>query len=240
MAVLRIYRPPKPNSAFIPEIHDLLTTLCTSTSSNLTILGDANIHVDTPSRPPASDLLQLLDCLHLTQHVKVPTHDKGHTLDFVICSSPISYLKVLEVGVSDHKLIQMELPFPHPHAKPKWQISFRNIKNINQDTITQDLQLLSSYSATFTSVSEAVDYYNSSLANLLDIHAHVKRKTVTFSHSAPWYTSELRLMKSAGRTLEHRLKNLRTDRAQTGLQGTSEGLLKSPWDCTRPVLLPIS
>lgn len=86
ITVLLVYRPPKPNAPFIPELHNLLTTLCT-TSSNLTILGDINIHVHISSHPPASDLLQLLDCLHLTQHINAPTHDKGRTLDMVISSS---------------------------------------------------------------------------------------------------------------------------------------------------------
>ena len=70
MTVLLTYRPPKSNSAFIPEISDLLTTLCTS-SANIIILGDINIHVDTPSCLPAAEFLQLLDSLNLQQHVDV-------------------------------------------------------------------------------------------------------------------------------------------------------------------------
>lgn len=42
---LPFYRPPKPNPAFVPQSHDLLTTLC-STSTNVT-LGDVNPHADT-------------------------------------------------------------------------------------------------------------------------------------------------------------------------------------------------
>ena len=54
VTVLLIYRPPKPNQAFIPEINELLTTLCT-TSAHTVILGDLNIHVDTPSCHPAAE-----------------------------------------------------------------------------------------------------------------------------------------------------------------------------------------
>ena len=205
MTVLLIYRPPKSNSAFIPEISDLLTTLCIS-SANIIILGDINIHVDTPSCPPAAEFLQLLDSLNLQQHVDVPTHSKGHTLDLVISNSaPISNLLVYDLGVSDHKIVSMELPFPPPYAKPKRQIHFRNLKKINKDALALDLQLLSSDPTDFLSVADSVDSYNQSLSSLLDLHAPLTSRTVSFSRSAPWYTCELRKMKAAGRVLERRL-----------------------------------
>lgn len=148
LTILLIYRPPKPNSAFIPEMHDLLSTLC-ATSANIIILGDLNIHVDTPSCHYAAEFLHLLDCLNLTQHVDVPTHTRGHTLDLVITNSdPISKLSVYDLGVSDHKAISMELPLLLPHTKPKRQIRFRNLKNINPDTMTSDLQHLSTITPT--------------------------------------------------------------------------------------------
>ena len=86
MTVLLIHRPPKPNSTVIPEISDLLTTLCI-TSANTIILEDFNIHVDTPSGHSAADFLQLLDSLNLQQTVDAPTHSRGHTLDLVISNS---------------------------------------------------------------------------------------------------------------------------------------------------------
>ncbi|XP_055022551.1 uncharacterized protein LOC129412584 [Boleophthalmus pectinirostris] len=123
VTVLLIYRPPKPNSAFIPEMADLLSTLCT-TSANTIILGDINIHVDSPSCKPAADFLQLLDTFNLQQHVDVPTHSRGHTLDLVISNSaPISNLQVYDLGVSDHKVVSMELPFPSPHFQTQAAVS---------------------------------------------------------------------------------------------------------------------
>ena len=202
--ILLVYRPPKPNPAFIPEIHDILTALCT-TSANIIILGDFNIHVDTPSYHLAAEFLHLLDCLTLTQHVVVPTHTRGHTLDLVITNSTlISNLLVSDLGVSDHKAISMEIPILFPPDKPKRQISFRNLKNINTNSLTFDLQQLSSVN--FQTATDSVNFYNASLSSLLDLHAPVKTRTVTFPHSAPWYTSELRAMKRAGRVLEWRLK----------------------------------
>ncbi len=204
MTILLIYRPPKLNSVFISEIHDLLTTLC-STTGNILILGDFNIHIDTPSCNFAVEFLQLLDCLDLQQHIDVPTHSRGHTLDLVISNfAPICNLLVYDLGVSDHKVISMELPLPCSLIKVKRQMCFRNLKKINLVSLAIDLQQLSS--ADFSSVTESVDFYNRSLSSLLDIHAPVKTRTVTFSRSAPWFTCELRKMKEAGRVLERRLK----------------------------------
>ena len=200
---LLIYRPPKPNTSFIPEMSNLLTTFCTS-SADVIILGDMNIHVDTPSCHFAAEFLQLLDCFNLKQLVDVPTHTRGHTLDLVITNSaPLTNLQVYDLGVSDHKIISMELPSSSSLSKPRRNISFRNLKNINQEHLSADFQHLSTL---FSSADEAVDYYNSHLSSLLDHHAPVKTRAVTFTRPAPWFSDGLRKMKAAGRVLERRYK----------------------------------
>ncbi|KAJ4938115.1 hypothetical protein JOQ06_002741, partial [Pogonophryne albipinna] len=103
------------------------------------------------------------------------THAKGHTLDLVITNSaPISNLLVYDLGVSDHKTISMDMSFQSPLSKPKCKIHFRNLRNINPDTMTLDLQHLSS--ANFLSVNESVECYNQSLNSLLDLHASLKTR----------------------------------------------------------------
>ncbi|KAL6486782.1 hypothetical protein MHYP_G00034080 [Metynnis hypsauchen] len=52
------------------------------------------------------------------------------------------------------------------------------------------------------SVNDAVDFYNKTLSSILDLHAPVKTRTVTFSRPAPWFTDELTEMKAARRALE--------------------------------------
>ncbi|CAM4487196.1 unnamed protein product [Leuciscus chuanchicus] len=114
-------------------------------------------------------------------------------------------LSVHDLGVSDHKAISLELPTLSPISKPGRKISFRNLKNINPVTLTTDLRHLSA--ANPLSVTKSVDFYNSSLSSLLDHHAPVKSRTVTFTRSAPWYTRELRLQRRTGRVLERRFKD---------------------------------
>ncbi|KAL6466824.1 hypothetical protein MHYP_G00246280 [Metynnis hypsauchen] len=200
---LLIYRPPKPNSSFILEISNLLATFCSS-SADVIILGDMNIHVDIPSCRSATEFLQLLDCLNLKQLVVAPTHIRGHTLDLVITNSaPLKNLQVYDLGVSDHKVVSMELLSSVNPSKPKRYICFRNLKKINPAHLAADLQHLSTH---FSSPDEAVEYYNSHLRSLLDHHAPIKSRAVTFTRSAPWFTDGLRRMKTAGRALERRYK----------------------------------
>uniref|UniRef100_A0AAQ5ZK56 Reverse transcriptase domain-containing protein n=1 Tax=Amphiprion ocellaris TaxID=80972 RepID=A0AAQ5ZK56_AMPOC len=201
VTVILIYRPPKPNSLFLSEIHDLLMSFC-STTTNILILGDFNIHVDSSSNHTVEEFLQVLDCFDLKQHVDVPTHDRGHTLDLVITDSlPVKSLQVFDMGVSDHCAVSMELPASSLLDKSKRQICFRNLDKIDQAALSADLKELST---DFTTAEEAVQYYNTNLHSLLDSHAPVRSRTVTYLHSAPWFTPELRKVKTAGRILERR------------------------------------
>ncbi|KAL6490182.1 hypothetical protein MHYP_G00005270 [Metynnis hypsauchen] len=181
-------------------MYNLLSPLCT-TSANIIIIGDINIHVNNPSCRFAAEFLQMLDCFSLRQLVDVPTHSRGHTLDLVITdSAPVRNLSVYDLGVSDHRVVSMELPILSLSMKPKRQICFRNLKRINPEIMTIDLKNL--LHTDLPSVNDAVDFYNKTLSSILDLHAPVKTRTVTFSRSAPWFTDELREMKAAGRALE--------------------------------------
>ncbi len=47
-------------------------------------------------------------------------------------------------------------------------------------------------------LDELTSYYNDQLQNVLDVVAPVRTRIVSFAHTAPWYTSELRLLKAKG------------------------------------------
>ena len=84
-----VYRPPYSEahpittSVFLTEFADYLesTVLCTD---QLLITGDFNLHVDVIDDSDACRFHELLDSIGLDQHVKVPTHTSGHTLDLII------------------------------------------------------------------------------------------------------------------------------------------------------------
>ncbi|CAJ1050799.1 LOW QUALITY PROTEIN: uncharacterized protein LOC127597372%2C partial [Xyrichtys novacula] len=114
LVIVTIYRPPKPHPSFLSDFFEFVTHLNTISSSVL-LLGDFNFHIDNPTCKQASDFLDLLDTLNLTQHVHSPTHSHGHTLDLV-CSTGISihHLSTTNLYISDHLAVTFNVDPPPP------------------------------------------------------------------------------------------------------------------------------
>lgn len=199
--IVAIYRPPKPSDVFLKEFSTLLTSVC-AMSPTVILLGDFNIHIDNPANTFANDFKSLLDCLGITQHVNLPTHNKGHILDLICCTdiTPTN-LDVTDFPISDHKAVLFDIHTQLHKAKEQWTISFRNIKHIN----TTDLStLISSHPSPppGSSPADLVTHYNNCLSSSLTTLAPVKTRSVSFTHTAPWFTPDLRQLKATGRRLE--------------------------------------
>ncbi|XP_051933602.1 uncharacterized protein LOC127608524 [Hippocampus zosterae] len=85
-------------------------------------------------------------------------------------------------------------------AKSPRTIVYRNIKDINIDSLTAWLTTLT------PDIDSTPDYlvfqYNSGLTSILNTLAPVKSRSVLFTRSAPWFTPHLRSLKSQTRQLE--------------------------------------
>ena len=92
LRVVIVYRPQtmdnnkSSTSLFFEEFSRLLEALATAPGS-LLMAGDFNFHVNVPSDCDAQRFLRLLKTFNLKQHINVPTHRSGHTLDLVITRS---------------------------------------------------------------------------------------------------------------------------------------------------------
>ncbi|KAM9790323.1 uncharacterized protein ACBT44_018929 isoform 1-T2 [Syngnathus typhle] len=204
-----IYRPPKSHPSFLSELSELLT-IVSSVSYRLLLIGDFNIHIDQPTAPLTSDFISVLECFHLTQHITFPTHTKGHTLDIVCSSFPLtSSPRPLTFPLSDHLCILFSAPLPSPHKSTKRTISYRNIKTVNPITLCQLLSSALPSDPTSSSPDDLATTLNNILSDSLDSLAPWKTSSVTFTNSAPWYTPELRTMKQTGRQLERLYKKTR-------------------------------
>ena len=62
----------------------MLETLVTHGCPAVVVGGDINVHVENPSDLNASCLMELLTSMDLQQHVALPAHQAGGTLDLVI------------------------------------------------------------------------------------------------------------------------------------------------------------
>ena len=68
------------NAMFLEQFSDLLESYVSC--DRLFVVGDLNVHFDTPSDPSTSALNVVLDNRTFHQLVNVPTHRRGHTLDW--------------------------------------------------------------------------------------------------------------------------------------------------------------
>ena len=77
----------------------------------LFVVGDLNVHFDKPSDISTSALNVVLNNLRLHQLVKVPTHRRGHTLDWLITNRATDALDltVVDMLLSDHFVISFDL-----------------------------------------------------------------------------------------------------------------------------------
>lgn len=199
--LVNIYRPPKPNKDFIDEFNTFLTHIC-SLSSNIILLGDLNIHMDNTNHALTKDFISCLDSFGLQQYIDFPTHSKGHILDLVCCSgvTPLN-CSAVDLPISDHMLVSFNLSLTLSKTKQSRIMSFRNIKNINLADLTTGIDSFPIITPPCTP-DQLVSHYNDGLQTLLDSLAPLKTRTVSFPHSAPWFSPHLRLLKAKGRQLE--------------------------------------
>ena len=108
LLLLSIYRPgsSRVSSALFDELSTLLETLVVH-GCPVVVGGDLNVHVEDPSDIHGARLLDLFQSMDMIQHVTLPTHKEGGTLDLVATFSDLA-IKNLNVdppnAVSDHNL----------------------------------------------------------------------------------------------------------------------------------------
>ena len=91
--------------------------------------------------PDAKKFTDLLETFGLVQHVNVPTHTSGHTLDLIISRSnndiTISSPRT-SLFLSDHSFIECELDIIRPILSVG-EVHFRKLKKIDIDTFKADI-----------------------------------------------------------------------------------------------------
>uniref|UniRef100_A0A3B3IPM6 Reverse transcriptase domain-containing protein n=1 Tax=Oryzias latipes TaxID=8090 RepID=A0A3B3IPM6_ORYLA len=203
--VATIYRPPKPNKEFISDFSNFLTHLSLLTP-NIILLGDFNIHMDRCNNLAAKDFISCLDSFGILQHITTPTHIKGHILDLVCCSGVLpNACKVDPLPLSDHSLVTFNVNIASTGSTPTRSITYRKLNNINLDHFSSHITNLHD-TDTLHTPDGFVSHYNNNLRNILDIHAPLKTRMVSFSLTAPWFTPYLRQLKAKGRRLERLYK----------------------------------
>ena len=182
---------------------------------NFIISGDINLHMDTD--PTYSrKFKEILDTFNLVQHVQLPTHLKGHTLDVIITynnNPDISNIEAKEYNeISHHYLIGFNVN-AIPIMKTEKLICYRNIKGIDLKKFTDDLQRTNEIDQ-LCSFGDNITNYNRNLQTILDKHAPMKSKTIKISPNAPWFDGEYDNLRKRRRKAEkvYRRTRLKTDK----------------------------
>ena len=207
-----LYKPPS-NTSFDSFIQDFITyaDAMTTLPGKLLMVGDFNIYVDNQQDAHAQQFMEILTSLNLEQHVSGPTHIRGHTLDLIVTRTSetiITPIKTHAPIMSDH----MPLTFGLHILKPpnmKTTITSRNIKNINTEAFTEDINNSELITNPATDIHSLVDQYNTTLASILDSHAPVQTKVIQVRHRPPWITEAILDAKRARRRAERKWKSSR-------------------------------
>lgn len=66
-----------------------------------------------------ADFIALSESFNLVQHVKGPTHNKGHTVDLVLSYGvSLNNFELLDIDISDHKAVIFQTLLPLPVRRP--------------------------------------------------------------------------------------------------------------------------
>ncbi|XP_073709407.1 uncharacterized protein [Misgurnus anguillicaudatus] len=155
------------------------------------------------------DFLDIIHSFNFIQHVDFPTHTRGHILDLV-CSTGLNIdtLSYADLAISDHLAITFYINPPSPYFKQRRTISHQNLKSLCPTTLSTHIANNISISSIpdNSTTEDLVVHYNRILTSSLNTLAPVITSTVTFSRSAPWFTTEFHRLKKERRQLERLYK----------------------------------
>lgn len=209
--IFAIYRPPPSSAngfttkAFLDEIDEFFGR-CAMLGGHIVIVGDFNVHVDQPSLPVSRQFLDLISASGFRQHIELPTHQHGHTLDLVIsrCADNILHnCGVLDKGISDHYVINCDLNLEKLHVR-RTQIRSRNYRLINQENFSNELDAVVQNMSRFDEVNEQVEFFNKAICDVLDRHCPVSVRMRRDRPCGPWYDDNIHLLKRIKRKSERK------------------------------------
>ena len=207
-----LYHPPPSdvnkttNRAFVDEFQLLIESII-DTTDRLIFIGDFNIQFDVNDTYTLA-MKSILSAHGLTQHILLPTHEKGHIIDWVITKSESEIVTNVQVGdmlISDHRVITFDIDRTSP-PRPKKDVASRNIKAINISRFCQDISFLLSSQDEINA-----DDLNTILRSSLDKHAPLKVRTVTDRPSSPWIDDNILRLKQQRRAAERKWRKTRNN-----------------------------
>ena len=209
-----IYRPPRSNrnktkdSVFHNEFTDFLDSFLKT--DRFIVFGDVNYWFNAKSDSNTKKLITLFESKQLVQLIDEPTHDLGNTLDWVITrnnyKSFVLLVNVKNYLISDHFVISLFTDFSKPRNEKK-TIFCRNLKGVDKEKFTEDLRNSKLITNPPSNLDELTSLYNSTLTELLNTHAPLRKKSVVQREDFEFFDTALKEAKKKRKESENVWRN---------------------------------
>ena len=162
------------------------------------IMGDINLHLNNVDDQDATTLKDTLDALGLKIHNNFPIHRHVNTL-YILATEIASSLNVTTCQpgpfLSDPCSIECTTNIIR-EANTRKTVSFRKIKDIDtqkfQDDVVNPLEMVDECH----DIDVLVQNLETTLYDILEVHAPLITKSVTFQHKCPWFIGSIKQMNS--------------------------------------------
>ena len=191
---------------FMEEITELLEMMSASCES-IILAGDVNIHIDDDDDTYSNRFKDILHMFNIRQHINVPTHIHGHTLDIVATYEDgpvVSGIEVNRYDLSHHSLVDFTITVT-PKISESKTISYRNLKNIDHEKFTSYIENTLSINDSL-SFGENIQQYNDVMRRAIDEFAPIKSRSVKIVPNAPWFDHEYANLRRCRRKAERRFR----------------------------------
>ena len=176
-----IYRPPDTSIvAFCGDLTDYQERNVTSLG-RMIIVGGINIPTNKEQHPDTAFFQETLDGLGLRDHVGFATHHLGNSLNAVITSQDDPMVNTVVQGelFSDHHWVYFNITSSITMYQVQ-EIAYRKTKLISPDAFAGDISHeIESANVDHLNLKSGLALYNSTLTQVLNQHAPLKRKFVT-------------------------------------------------------------
>ncbi len=181
----------------------------------LCIAGDFNLHMNKPNDCDQIRMSSMLISYGLKNHVNIPTHIHGNTLDLIITRDNEELLfsePTAGYMISDHCFVHTRLGFPKPNLSIK-SVTYRNIKDMDLQSFKGDLQNVVDELLPIEDIDTLASEYNVRLSECLDCHAPLTTSERVVRPKVAWYNKSLKDKKRERRKVEriYRQSNLPAD-----------------------------
>ena len=192
VSVICLYRPSPSkqnklsNKMFFEEFPALVSEY-SHASRDLAFIGDFNFHFEDSSNGDVDQLKTLLNDHDLVQLVDMPTHKRGHVLDWVIVrrdASCLSLETLEDIALSDHSAIYCSVNVRRPTAR-KRLVTSRNLRAMNSTDFQADIKSFAETAGDQCADPGLLDVYDTGLRQVLDRHAPLTTRRVSDRPSAP-------------------------------------------------------